>query len=61
MTFIGAVRELADGNYIYLMLQDRWRTQSGTQARPVRLDLKYFPLRVFDWSEDEGDWLPREG
>lgn len=58
--FLGAVRDLKDGDHIYMMVQDRWVTQSGTQAKAVRLDLKYFPLRVFDWSAERLDWLPRE-
>ncbi|HBL16305.1 MAG: hypothetical protein A2X36_06475 [Elusimicrobia bacterium GWA2_69_24] len=59
-TFIRAVGNFQDGDYSYVQVQDRWRTQSVTQARPVRLDLKYFPLRVFDWSPSQLEWLPRK-
>ncbi|MFH1723125.1 MAG: trypsin-like peptidase domain-containing protein [Elusimicrobiota bacterium] len=59
--FIEVVRDFRDGDRIYVLVQDRWRTQSITRAHPVRLDLKYFPLRVFDWSEADLEWVPREG
>ena len=42
-------------------VSDRWRTQSNTQSRTVRLDLKYFPLRVFDWNDKKLEWQPRGG
>lgn len=57
--FIEVVKGLKDGDHIYVNVSDRWRTQSNTQSRTVRLDLKYFPLRVFDWSEKKLEWLPR--
>lgn len=59
-SFIRTVRPLKDGEHIYVMTQDRWVTQTSTNARMLRLDLKYFPLRVFDWSDEELDWIARE-
>ncbi|MBI3298381.1 MAG: trypsin-like peptidase domain-containing protein [Elusimicrobia bacterium] len=59
--FVEVVRGLKDGDHIYVNVSDRWRTQSNTQSRTVRLDLKYFPLRVFDWSEKKLEWQPRGG
>jgi len=58
-TFIRTVRDFKDGDQIYIQVQDRWRTQSLTQARQLRLDLKFYPLRVFDWSPGKLEWLPR--
>lgn len=59
-TFIRTVRPLKHGEHIYVLTQDRWVTQSSTNARMLRLDLKYFPLRVFDWSDEKLDWIARE-
>ena len=57
--FIKVVSPLKDGDQIYVNVSDRWRTQSNSQARPVRLDLKYFPLRIFEWSEKDLEWVSR--
>lgn len=57
--FIEVAKGLKDGDQIYVNVSDRWRTQTNTTARTVRLDLKYFPLRLFDWSEKKLEWVPR--
>lgn len=57
--FMDVAKALKDGDHIYVNVSDRWRTQSNTLAHPVRLDLKYFPLRVFDWSDKKLEWVPR--
>ncbi|MBI2362642.1 MAG: PDZ domain-containing protein, partial [Elusimicrobia bacterium] len=58
-SFIKAVSPLKDGDQIYVNVSDRWRTQSNSQSRPVRLDLKYFPLRVYEWSAKDLEWTAR--
>lgn len=57
--FIEVAKTLKDGDQIYVNVSDRWRTQTNTLARTVRLDLKSSPLRVFDWSEKKLEWVPR--
>ncbi|TBR24876.1 PDZ domain-containing protein [bacterium] len=57
--FIDVAKGFKDGDQIYVNVADRWRTQTNTTARTVRLDLKYFPLRVFDWSDKKLEWVPR--
>jgi S1-C subfamily serine protease len=59
-SFLAAVKDLKDGDHIYMMVQDRWVTQSSSDSRPVRLDLKYYPLRVFDWNGAASDWVERD-
>ncbi|MDE2292099.1 MAG: PDZ domain-containing protein, partial [Elusimicrobia bacterium] len=58
--FIKVASRLQDGDHIYVDVSDRWRTQTNTEARAVRLDLKYSPLQVFDWSDKTLDWVRRK-
>lgn len=57
--FIEVAKTLKDGDQIYVNVSDRWRTQTNTLARTVRLDLKSSPLRVFDWNDKKLEWAPR--
>ena len=55
-TFIQEAAKLKNGDDIYLTIRDLSAYNTSAKTVPVTLDLKYFPLKVFEFSEKQLDW-----
>ena len=62
--FVDVARELRSGDDVYVRLRDERSSHPGGTVDWLTLDLKYSPLRVFEFDPATSDWvqvLPREG
>jgi len=55
--FVSAVRPLKDRRHVYLLVRDKNSQDTGIQALPVTLDLKFSPLEVWVLSPKDLDWV----
>lgn len=55
--FLHAVRPLRNREHVHFLIRDRNAHDTGVQALPVTLDLKFSPLEVWVWSARDLDWV----
>eukprot|EP01116_Phalansterium_solitarium_P008954 TRINITY_DN22928_c0_g1_i1.p1 TRINITY_DN22928_c0_g1~~TRINITY_DN22928_c0_g1_i1.p1 ORF type:complete len:151 (+),score=36.36 TRINITY_DN22928_c0_g1_i1:67-519(+) len=56
--FIQSVKQLpADQKQIYVLSRNLRSYRSSTQPVPITLELKFHPLRIFEWSDTELNWI----
>ncbi len=56
-TFVHAVKDIKDLDHIYLIVRDKNAHNSNIKAVPIILSLKFFPLKVNEWSSKAMDWV----
>ncbi len=55
--FVRIIRPLKDREHVHFLVRDRNAQDTGAQAVPVTLDLKFSPLEVWVWSPKDLDWV----
>lgn len=58
--FVAAVRPLKDRDEVYFLVRDQHSHNTNIQAVPVKLDLRFSPLTVSEWSPETLDWTERK-
>lgn len=56
-SFIRATAGLKDGDEINVTVRDFALNDTGAQAVPVTVELKFHPLKVFNWSDAARQWV----